>query len=141
MDTVSCSLTVLFEDPFWVGVYERVDSGRYEASRIVFGAEPKDYQVYAWLLKNGHRLRFSPALTGERVVSRPVNPKRAQREIARAMAGTGVSTKAQAALQLEREQNKLERRYAAASRTRKSSGSAMKCAARSIVKSTGDIRR
>ena len=110
MDTVSCSLTVLFEDPFWVGVYERVDSGRYEASRIVFGAEPKDYQVYAWLLKNGRRLRFSPALTGGRAAQRPVNPKRAQREIARSMAAAGVSTKAQAALQLEREQSKRERR-------------------------------
>lgn len=39
MDTVSCSLTVLFEDPFWIGVYERVDGGLYEAARIVFGAE------------------------------------------------------------------------------------------------------
>ena len=115
MDTVSCSLTVLFEDPFWIGVYERVDGGLYEAARIVFGAEPKDYQVYAWLLKNG-RLRFSPALTGGHVAQRPVNPKRAQREIARAVAGGGVTTKAQAALQLEREQTKRERRTRARER-------------------------
>ena len=115
MDTVSCSLTVLFEDPFWIGVYERVDGGLYEAARIVFGAEPKDYQVYAWLLKNG-RLRFSPALTGGRVAQRPVNPKRAQREIARAVAGGGVTTKAQPALQLERERNKRERRTRARER-------------------------
>ena len=65
--------------------------------------------------KNG-RLRFSPALTGGRVAQRPVNPKRAQREIARAVAGGGVTTKAQAALQLEREQNKRERRMRARER-------------------------
>ena len=35
------SLTVFFEDPFWVGVYERTDGGRYEACKITFGAEPK----------------------------------------------------------------------------------------------------
>ena len=110
-----CTLTIYFEDPFWVGVFERIEEGRLSVCRVTFGAEPKDYQVYAWLLKNG-RLRFSPALTGGRVAQRPVNPKRAQREIARAVAGGGVTTKAQAALQLERERNKRERRTRARER-------------------------
>ena len=115
MGNVCSRLVVYFEDPFWVGIFERTEDGKLSAAKVTFGAEPKDYQVYAWLLKNG-RLRFSPALTGGRVAQRPVNPKRAQREIARAVAGGGVTTKAQAALQLERERNKRERRTRARER-------------------------
>ena len=110
MEIITCSLTVLFEDPFWIGVYERAEGGRYSVSRIVFGAEPKDYQVYGWYLQNSRHMKFSPSLPDAHLAERPVNPKRAQREIARSVANAGVSTKAQAALQLEREQNKQERR-------------------------------
>lgn len=46
MDTGVSKLTVLFEDPFWIGLYEREYNGRYEVCKITFGAEPKDYEVY-----------------------------------------------------------------------------------------------
>ncbi len=42
MRRVKSRLTVFFEDPFWVGLYEREDGGSYEVCRVVFGAEPKD---------------------------------------------------------------------------------------------------
>ena len=44
-------LNVLFDDPFWVGIFEREYEGRYEAARVVFGAEPKDYEVYEFFIK------------------------------------------------------------------------------------------
>lgn len=75
------SLTVFFEDPFWVGVYERTDGGRYEACKITFGAEPKDYEVWDFLLKNWGRLRFSPSLPAREPAERKINPKRMQRTI------------------------------------------------------------
>ena len=44
MSTVlQSSLTILFEAPFWIGLYERTDSGKYEVCKITFGSEPKDY--------------------------------------------------------------------------------------------------
>lgn len=30
--------------------------------KVTFGAEPKDYEVYDFVLKNYYRLRFSPAV-------------------------------------------------------------------------------
>ena len=54
------TLTVFFENPFWVGVYERIDGDRYEVCKITFGAEPKDYEVWDFLLKNWSKLKFSP---------------------------------------------------------------------------------
>ena len=70
------SLTILFEAPFWIGLYERTDNGKYEVCKITFGSEPKDYEVYEFLLKNWHKLKFSPPIQAEVVIERKINPKR-----------------------------------------------------------------
>ena len=107
--TVS-KLTVLFEEPFWIGLYEREDAGRYEVSRIVFGAEPKDHEVFELLLNSWSRLKFSPSLEGARIIDRRVNPKRMQRLINKQLDNTGVGTKAQQALAAMREESALARK-------------------------------
>ena len=108
-DSVS-RLTVYFEDPFWVGIYERSAGKRYEVCKIVFGGEPTDGEIYEFLLKNFNRLRFSRSVEAEPIEERRINPKRMQRIIKKQTENTGVGTKAQQALALEREQNKLERK-------------------------------
>lgn len=111
MADVSVKLTVLFDEPFWVGLYEREADGRNDVARIVFGAEPRDYEVQVWLLANAYTLRFSPSLEGtKRSGSEHVTPKRRQRQAARQMEGTGIGTRAQQALSLQREQNAVQRR-------------------------------
>lgn len=103
-------LTILFEAPFWIGLYERIDHGRYEVCKITFGAEPKDYEVYEFLLRNWHKLKFSPPIQAEAAMERKTNPKRVQREIQSQLQDKGIGTKAQQALKLQHEQSKLERR-------------------------------
>ena len=110
METAKAKLTVLFDPPFWVGLFERENEGRYEACRVVFGGEPKDFEVYAYVLDHYHRLDFSPALQAEAGADRRINPKRAQRLYRRQTQCTGIGTKAQQALQLQQEQKKTERR-------------------------------
>jgi hypothetical protein len=107
--TVKSSLTVLFEEPFWIGVYERVD-GKYKACKITFGSEPKDYEVYDLLLHGRGRLRFSPPVSAEKAEKKHINPKRMQREISGRMRAGGIGTKAQQALKLQHEQAKEERK-------------------------------
>ena len=104
------SLTILFEAPFWIGLYERTDGGKYEVCKITFGSEPKDYEVYEFLLKNWHKLKFSPPIQAEVSIERKLNPKRMQREIQSQLQDKGVGTKAQQALKLQHEQCKLERK-------------------------------
>ncbi len=101
-------LTVYFDPPFWVGVYERVGDGRLEAAKITFGAEPKDYQVYEFMLKHWSRLVFSPPVNVSGGTARPQNPKRVQRAIKAQLSQRGTSTKSQQALQLQREARKAE---------------------------------
>ena len=104
------SLTILFEDPFWVGIYQRTGGGTCQVCRIVFGGEPKDYEVYEFLLKNWQKLQFSPPVPAENGTERRINPKRMQREINDRLRDRGVGTRAQQALQLQREQAGLARK-------------------------------
>ena len=102
-------LTVYFDDPFWVGVFERVEDGKLSVSKITFGAEPKDYEVWEFVLKHYYELKFSSAVeTGSR--SAADNPKRRQRNARKQLEHSGVGTKSQQALQMQLEQNKQERK-------------------------------
>lgn len=109
MDEVNCNLTVFFEEPFWIGVFERISDGRLSVCKVTLGAEPKDYEVYDFILKNYYKLKFSPAV-GTEVRKVMHNPKRLQRDVKRQLQSKGIGTKSQQALQLQREQMKTERK-------------------------------
>lgn len=107
MDCITARLTVFFEEPFWVGVFERQTAGKLTACKVTFGTSPSDGEVYAYFLRNWRTLRFSPPIDGQ-TVRYVRNPKRMQRLAGREVA-QGIGTKAQQALQMQREQNKRER--------------------------------
>ena len=50
MDRGKAGLTVFFEGPFWVGVFERVEDGKLSVCRVVFGSEPRDYEVWEFII-------------------------------------------------------------------------------------------
>ena len=109
MDKVSGKLTVYFEEPFWVGVFERIESGKLSVAKVTFGAEPKDYEVHEYIQKYYYSLKFSPAVDAV-VKDIRRNPKRMKREAKKQMQETGIGTKSQQALKLQQEQNKQERK-------------------------------
>ena len=55
-------------------------------------------------------LKFSPPIKSEITEERKINPKRMQREINNQLQNKGMGTKAQQALKLQHEQNKMERK-------------------------------
>ena len=109
MDKTVGNLTVFFENPFWVGVFEVIANGKLSAAKITFGAEPRDYEIQDFILKNYSHLRFSPCVDIA-VKKESTNPKRMQREARKQTLQSGIGTKSQQALQLQREENKLERK-------------------------------
>ena len=109
MDSNLGKLTVYFENPFWVGVFERIEGGKLSVCKVTFGAEPKDYEIWEFALKNYSRLRFSPSVDVV-VKKEATNPKRIQRELRKQSTVSGIGTKSQQALQLQREENKLIRK-------------------------------
>ena len=103
MDKVSGKLTVFFEEPFWVGLFECISEGKLSVCKVTIGAEPKDYEVYDFVLKNYYQLRFSLAVATD-VKESGRNPKRIKREVRKQIQNTGIGTKSQ------QEQLKTERK-------------------------------
>lgn len=109
--TANIKLTVFFEEPFWVGVFKRWDSDTIYLSRVVFGAEPKDYEVYNFILKNFSNLKFNKPLDindADKNIDKKINPKRLQRKIKKETKDNGIGTKAQIAMKQQYEDFKLK---------------------------------
>ena len=110
MDKTNGTLTVFFEDPFWVGIFEQVSGGKLSVCKITFGAEPKDSEIWEFILKHYDEFKFSPAVKTEE--RQPAdNPKRRQRYAKKALKSFGIGTKSQQALQMQREALKTERAH------------------------------
>jgi hypothetical protein len=104
-------LTVYFDGQFWTGLVECADADRLRVVRHIFGAEPSDGEVLNFVLSDllSVAARATAAVEIESRSKAIHNPKRAAREAAKVMRQPALSTKAQAALQLQHEQNKLVR--------------------------------
>lgn len=102
-------LTIYFDDPFWVGVFERIEGEALSVCKVTFGAEPKDCEVWEVILHHGHELRFSPAVKAAQRQAAD-NPKRRQRKARDQLQNTGIGTKSQQALAAQREELKTERK-------------------------------
>lgn len=100
MEKSYSSLTVMFEPPFWVGIFELTCDGRYCACKVTFGAEPADPQIYEFILKHFSQLEFSPSIKAEPHCDKRINPKRLRREINRQQQSHGKSTKSLQVLSL-----------------------------------------
>ena len=103
------TLTVLFEDPFWIGLFEKTEDNQMQVCKVTFGAEPTDQEVLEFVDKNWNQLIYSRPMETE-VKLRPRNPKRQLREARKQTQNAGIGTKSQQALKLQQEENKQERK-------------------------------
>lgn len=102
-------LLVYFENPFWVGIFEKINGNNLSVAKVTFGAEPKDYEILEFINKNYYNLKFS--LSVEVAIKQDtINPKRRQKEARKQAKTSGIGTKSQQALKLQYEENKLERK-------------------------------
>jgi hypothetical protein len=106
------NLTVLFNDPFWIGVFEVIEDGEYKVCKVTFGPEPKEEETFELILQKFYSLKFSAPLSSEKntLIEKKQNPKRLQRKIQKETAINGIGTKAQIAIKLQHEQCKIERK-------------------------------
>lgn len=107
MNKLSSTLTVYFENPFWVGIIERRENDSFKICKVNFGSsEPKDYDVYEFLNDNWFDLHFSDYFKDENKVKSIKNPKRLQREVNKLLSKKGIETKSQEALKDQYLENK-----------------------------------
>ena len=135
------TLTVYFDDPWWVGVVEMEADGELRVARQVFGSEPPNEVVHQFVLRELPRLLAQPRLglpSNAAPLPRRVNPKRAAREAGRLTDERGLATRAQAALRLEMEARKKERRVQSrAEREREAEVKREKARAKALAKRRG----
>ena len=104
------SLTVLFEDPFWVGVFEVTDENGLHVCKVTFGAEPTGQEIIEFVEKNWHKLKYSEGIETTSTLEIKKSPKRQLREARKQMVSQGIGTKSQQALKMQQERNKVERK-------------------------------
>lgn len=108
MDEISCKLTVYFEDPFWIGVFEEIFHHEMRVAKVTFGKEPPDGVILFYVLKRYQFLKFSPAVE-VKVNSKKVSFKRQSRLAQSESRQIGVGTKAMQAMALQHEKRKEQR--------------------------------
>ena len=109
MEKIAGKLTVFLIIHFGQVFLNVQKKNKLSICRVVFGAEPKDYEVYDFILKNYKNLKFGSSLE-VKVKKIKNNPKRLQREVKKQSKQVGIGTKSQLALQKQREEMKLERK-------------------------------
>lgn len=100
--------TVFWDERFWVAVFEKIADNKLTAAKVTFGAEPKDSDVYEYILLQYKNLVFSPSVEYT-FCNKKVSPKRALRNARNIQKQAGVGTKSQQALQLAKQQYKTEK--------------------------------
>ena len=105
----SGKLTVFFENPFWVGIFENFENDNLSVCKVTFGSEPKEYEIYDFILKKFYNLRFSNEMKSN-FREKAKNPKRRQREIKKELQSKKFLKKSEEILKLQYEENKKERK-------------------------------
>ena len=109
MKKISGKLTVFFENPFWVGIFEDFENDNLSVCKVTFGSEPKEYEIYDFILKKFYNLRFSNEMKSN-FREKAKNPKRRQREIKKELQSKKFLKKSEEILKLQYEEKKKERK-------------------------------
>jgi hypothetical protein len=93
------TFTLFFDGSFWVGIATRQHGATLEIARVVFGPEPSDAELAAWMHAHYRELCFVPSEAPPPEPRLASNPKRRRREVQRALEQPRTSTRAQEAWQ------------------------------------------
>ena len=113
MQKFTLKVTVLLENSFRVGIFERDDAQGFAVARAVFGAEPTDPELYEFVSKHYYELKFTEPQKNIQLIIKRKNPKRVQREVRREiqkLTSNIPMTRAQEALKTELEKNKKNKK-------------------------------
>ena len=109
MNKSICKLTVLFQKPFWIGVFEDEHNNKYNVAKVVFGVEPTEAQLYQFLLDNYYKVPFNEVSSENVHIEKKVSYKKQQKIIKKQQKEDGIGTKAQNAIKIQQESRKQER--------------------------------
>lgn len=110
MEETSLCLTIYFDGQFWIGLFEKIDKDTITICKYTFGAEPKDSEVFEFIINKWNCLEFGGAVSNYLHKVKSHNPKTVKRKIKALLINTSIGTKAQQAVKLQTEQGKIARK-------------------------------
>lgn len=105
MEKVQIKLTILFDDAFWIGFFERITQDKLEVAKVTFGAEPKEIEILEYILYKYKYLKFSESKQ-IKTKQTATNPKRMKRLVEKQTIGK----KSWDALKEQQEKNKITKK-------------------------------
>lgn len=106
--------SIVFEDPFWIAIFEQYQNGYYSVAREVIGtSEPQGSDLMLFFKKlNYNRLKYTQPVKEEKVCHKELNYKRQMRNIRAAQhsCSNHTFTKAQACIKASRSALKEEKK-------------------------------
>ncbi|MBA1393208.1 DUF2992 family protein [Lactobacillus sp. XV13L] len=103
-------LTIIFDDPFYKAIFEKIDGSDYYVAQVNLGASvPQMPEILNLVNRKYSQLSFYKTSIEKSVVQH-VNPKRRQRLVNKAVKSRGISTKAQQALKKQFENLKVAKK-------------------------------
>ena len=107
---VEVSLSLYHDGRYFAALFERRDDNGYRAAKITFAVQPSDQEIFHLILDRYQTMSFSsPCAIKEKSFApeKIKNPKRRQREAAKAARKVYPSTKAQESLKEQHGKNKV----------------------------------
>lgn len=111
------TITVMFDPPFWIALFEKIEDGKYSVAKEVIGAsEPSNTELRIFFDRlKSYKMHYSKPVENDDSNSQKTgfNFKRMQREIKKTAIETDTKhtfSKAQAELKKQHELNKLEKK-------------------------------
>lgn len=104
---VSGKLTVIFDPPFYKGIFECQFDETYQIAQVIFGTSaPTLRQIDCFISQRWDSLNFFNSDRESILLTRKCNPKRLQRLVNKSIRTKGIGTKAQQVLKQQRETQK-----------------------------------
>lgn len=111
MMVIQSCLTIVFDGSFYKAILECHDDKDYSVASVTLGSsEPKMSLILKLINQDYQRFHFHHEPSRTRIVTKRINPKRAQRLANKAMKSQGISTKAQITLKKQFEEKKKLRK-------------------------------
>lgn len=106
MEKIQVTLSVFHDGQFFTALFERRDARGFSVARRLFRTRPSDNEIFDLIVNKYSSLCFSRPAADVKETALAANPKRRQREAAKAACAVCFSTKAQAALKAQFEERK-----------------------------------
>lgn len=110
-------ITVMFDPPFWIVLFESIEKGKYSVAREVIGtSEPTNTELILFFDRlDFNRIRYTVPTEEEKIHKSKISFKKMQKKVKRATEPTNYKhtySKAHEELKKQQEQNKQERKSA-----------------------------